>query len=122
MKGANNAPAGRDHQSGAAGAGKPAGGQALASSAYGASSVLDRQDNQRVAGPQAAAAQHSGEHALGRHDAFAHGLKDLAVAVAFLADLRQLQQHLVAGKTGTDGQSGQVDAIHYQILGWRAAH
>ena len=53
---------------------------------------------------------HSGEHALTRHDAVAYAVEDLAVAVALLADLRELEDDSARCKRAADWQLAQVDA------------
>ena len=69
-----------------------------------------------VARAHSAAVQHFGKYALGGHDAFAHGVEYLAMTVAFLADLRNFQQHVMTRNAGSHRQSGKINTVHYQIF------
>jgi hypothetical protein len=64
--------------------------------------------------------QHAGEHALAGHDALAHFLIDRASGVALLADLRELQHHVVALKLRADGKSAKIEALHDKVFPKRA--
>ena len=60
--------------------------------------------------------EHSGKYPFPGHDALTHFLKDLASVVALLADLGQLQHHIIALKFGANGHSFKVKAGHDQIF------
>ena len=57
-----------------------------------------------------------GEDPLVGHDAVAHALGNGAARMTFLADLRDLQQHVPAAQACADGQPGAVNAVHQQAL------
>lgn len=58
----------------------------------------------------------SREDALARHDAISHLLEDLAVAVAFLPDLRDLEEHLPAAQPRAYRQLLEPEALRHDIL------
>ena len=64
--------------------------------------------------------KNAGENAFARHDAVAHFLIYLAVAVALLAYLRHFQQHIIAAQERSDRESTEVEALHDEVLTERA--
>jgi len=63
-----------------------------------------------------AAVEHLREDALFRHDALAHGLVDRAAGVALLADLRELQNDVVAAEARAERQRAEVDARDDEVF------
>ncbi len=59
---------------------------------------------------------HLGKYSLGRHDAFSHLLIDLAMRMAFLPDLRHLQDHVIALESRSYRKIPEIISFHHQIL------
>src|SRR5699024_8244118 len=75
-----------------------------------------RQKGDRVSHPDVAGLSHLGKDALPWHDAVAHHLIDLTMAVTFLADLCHLKLRLPDTETAAHRQAGKVEALHDQVL------
>lgn len=66
--------------------------------------------------------QNAGKNALARHDAVAHLLINLTMAVTFLANLRHFQQNTSAAQQRSHRQGAKIKAIDHEVFAERAGN